>query len=218
MTVDYLGGNANLTQVRNPFSYEKIEQISRDIQTSWLTLDEITNQINNWGDESQDGYLTDLEVAVRMAIEDYLGMAIFPIQYRVYYGNFGQSGTTVSLDIPEASAGTTGITVNLVQYYNASVPSVLTTISSSTYQYDPSGNKLILNSVPNDISNQISNPFVVTYTNNASFIAQYPVVKQAGLLLLTHLYNNRSNTSEMKLKNIPYGVDALLRPYKKLVM
>ena len=218
MTVDYLGGNANLTQIRNPFSYEKIEQIGRDIQTSWLTLDEITNQINNWGDESQDGYLEGLEVAVRMAIEDYLGMAIFPVQYRVYYGNFGQSCSAVSLDIPEASAGTTGITVNSVQYYNASVPSVLITLDRTSYQYDPSGNKLILNSVPNDISNQISNPFVVTYTNNASFIAQYPVVKQAGLLLLTHLYNNRSNTSEIKLKNIPYGVDALLRPYKKLVM
>lgn len=218
MTVDYLGGNANLTQIRNPFSYEKIEQVSRDIQTSWLTLDEITNQINNWGDESQDGYLEGLEVAVRMAIEDYLGMAIFPIQYRVYYGNFGQTGSTVSLDLPAASEGTTGITVNSVQYYNASVPSILTTIASSTYQYDPSGNKLILNTVPSNISNQISNPFVVTYTNNASFIAQYPVVKQAGLLLLTHLYNNRSNTSEMRLREIPYGVDALLRPYKKLVM
>lgn len=218
MTVDYLGGNANLTQVRNPFSYEKIEQIGRDIMTSWLTLDEITNQINNWGDESQDGYLESLELAVRMAIEDYLGMAIFPIQYRVYYGNFGQSGTSVSLDLPAASEGTTGITVNSVAYYNASVPSVLTPIENGTYQYDPSGNKLILNTVPSNISTQISNPFVVTYTNNASFIAQYPVVKQAGLLLFTHLYNNRSNTSEVKLKEIPYGVDALLRPYKKLVM
>lgn len=218
MTVDYLGGNANLTQVRNPFSYEKIEQIGRDIMTSWLTLDEITNQINNWGDESQDGYLESLELAVRMAIEDYLGMAIFPIQYRVYYGNFGQSGTSVSLDLPAASEGTTGITVNSVAYYDASVPSVLTLIEKGTYQYDPSGNKLILNTVPSNISTQISNPFVVTYTNNASFIAQYPVVKQAGLLLFTHLYNNRSNTSEVKLKEIPYGVDALLRPYKKLVM
>ena len=218
MTVDYLGGNANLTQIRNPFSYEKIEQVSRDISTSWLTLDEITNQINNWGDESQDDYLTALELAVRMAIEDYLGMAIFPIQYRVYYGNFGQSGTVVSLDLPAASEGSCGITVNKVQYYNASVPSVLTLIDPTTYQYDPSGNKLILSTVPNNISTQVSNPFVVTYTNNPSFIAQYPVVKQAGLLLLTHLYNNRSNTTEMKLRDIPYGVDALLRPYKKLVM
>ena len=90
--------------------------------------------------------------------------------------------------------------------------------ASSTYQYDPTGNKIILNTVPSDISNQISNPFVVTYTNNPSFIAQYPVVKQAGLLLLTHLYNNRSETTAGVLHNIPYGVDALLRPYKPLVM
>jgi hypothetical protein len=37
-------------------------------------------------------------------------------------------------------------------------------------------------------------------------------------LLLTHLYNNRAETTLSKLQNIPYGVDALLRPYKPLVM
>ena len=69
-----------LGSVRNPYSYEKVEQVSRDIQTSWLTLDEITNQLNLFQDESQDGYLLNLELATRMAIEDYLGMSIFPIQ------------------------------------------------------------------------------------------------------------------------------------------
>jgi hypothetical protein len=44
------------------------------------------------------------------------------------------------------------------------------------------------------------------------------VIKQAGLMMLTHLYNNRSTTSEASLKEIPLGVAALLRPYKPLVM
>jgi len=56
---------------RNPFNYVKFEQIGRDVVTPWLTLDEITNQINLFQDESQDGYLQALELAVRQAIEDY---------------------------------------------------------------------------------------------------------------------------------------------------
>jgi hypothetical protein len=59
---------------RNPFNYEKIEQVTRDVSTAWLTLEEITQQLNLDGDESQDSYLTGLEVATRMAIEDFLGM------------------------------------------------------------------------------------------------------------------------------------------------
>ena len=78
-------GQVPYAATRNPFNYTKVEQIARDLTTNWLTLDEITNQLNLFGDESQDGYLEGLEVAVRMHIEDYLGMSIFPTSYRVYY-------------------------------------------------------------------------------------------------------------------------------------
>jgi hypothetical protein len=44
------------------------------------------------------------------------------------------------------------------------------------------------------------------------------VIKQAALLLLTHLYNNRSNSTDGRLTDIPFGVSALLRSYKPLVM
>ena len=64
----------------------------------------------------------------------------------------------------------------------------------------------------------MANPIVITWKTNANPIAQYPVIKQAGLLLFTHLYNNRSNSVERALSEIPYGVDMLLRPYKTLVM
>jgi hypothetical protein len=65
---------------RNPYNYAQFEQVGRDVTTPWLTLDQITNQLNLFDDESQDTYLTGLEVAVRMAIEDFLGMAIFATQ------------------------------------------------------------------------------------------------------------------------------------------
>jgi hypothetical protein len=212
----YLGSN------RNPFNYEKVEQVSRDIQTSWLTLDEITNQLNLFEDESQDGYLRGLEVATRMAIEDYLGMSIFPIQYKVYYGATSSTGTQMTLDLPEVSQdfrNNLGTVINSVGYYSADTIPVFVTLPRTSYFYDPTGNKIVLSSgMPSEVNQVMSNPIVATYTTNANPLAQYPVIKQAGLLLLTHLYNNRSNTTAGNLSEIPYGVAQLLRPYKPLVL
>jgi hypothetical protein len=206
---------------RNPWSYQKVEQVDRDISTAWLTLEDITQQLNLFDDESQDAYLTGLELATRMAVEDYLGMSILPVQYKAYYGATNNSmGMQTSLDLPEISQdtnNTTGVTINSVKYYNMETPPVLTTIENTEYFYDPSGNKVIINSLPNDINTFMTNPVVVLYQLNANPIGTYPVIKQAGLLILTHLYNNRSDTSTDKLKQIPFGAQTLLRPYKPLV-
>ena len=201
---------------RSPFNYAKVEQVSRDIKTSWLTLDEITQQLNLFQDESQDSYLESIELATRMVIEDYLGLTIFSVQYRVYYSDFSSiNNSNVYLYLPEASEN--GIVINSVKCYTTS-DTTPATISNSEYFYDPSGNRIVMTSVPNGINTNIENPIVVTYTTKASFLAQYPVVKQAGLMFLTHLYNNRSTTSERIMRDIPYGVAMLLRPYKPLVM
>lgn len=202
---------------RNPYNYAKFEQIGRDVSTQWLTMDECTNQLNLFNDESQDAYIASIELATRMAIEDFLGMAIFATQWRVYYGNLGVYNTSWYLDLPEVSPGSAGVTINTVQVY-ADSNTVPVTLASGSYSYDPTGNRIILNELPNNINQNIVNPIVVTYTQNANTIATYPVVKQAGLMLLTHIYNNRSNTTDMNLKEIPFGVAQLLRPYKPLVM
>jgi hypothetical protein len=203
---------------RNPFSYEKVEQVDRDVSTAWLTLEEITQQLNLDGDESQDSYLTGLELATRMAIEDFLGMSIFATQYRVYYGNSGTLSTQVYLDLPEVSQGESGVTVDEVSYYNEANPPELTPLDPTAYYYDPTGNKIVVTTFPSDVNTFMSNPIVVLYTSNASYYATYPVIKQAGLLMLTHLYNNRSDTTVETLKKLPFGVEQLLRPYKPLVM
>jgi hypothetical protein len=207
---------------RNPYSYEKVEQTSRDITTSWLTLDEITNQLNLFQDESQDPYLENLELATRMAIEDYLGMSIFPITYRAYYAATNTTGTQMALDLPEVSQdfnNTAGTVINSVGYWNGNTPPVFVTLASSAYFYDPTGNKVIIQSgLPSEVNTIMTSPVVCTFTTNANPVAQYPVIKQAGLLLLTHLYNNRSNTTAGVLHDIPFGVAQLLRPYKPLVL
>lgn len=205
---------------RNPYNYAKFEQVGRDVSTAWLTLEQITQQLNLFDDESQDVYLQGLELATRMAIEDFLGMAIFATQWRVYYTNFGLYNTAVYLDLPETTPRNgvlAGVTIDLVEVYGSSntVPNV---VDPTGYSYDPTGNRVILNSVINEVNQEVANPIIVTYTQNASAMAAYPVIQQAGLLLLTHLYNNRSDTTETQLKQIPFGVQALLRPYKPLVM
>lgn len=207
-----------LANDRQPYNFAKVEQVGRDLSTSWLTLEEITQQINLFDDESQDSYLQGLELAVRMAIEDYLGLSIFPTQYRVYYPNFGIYNTALFLDLPEVTYTTqygAGVAINKVEYYTGPTPSIL---PATDYYYDATGNRVVINSLPQTLAQNIDNPVVVTYTANASFIAQYPVVKQAGLLLFTHLYNNRANTTEGVLHEIPFGIAQLLRPYKPLVM
>ena len=219
---DYIMGYPFAGVTRNPFNYVKVEQINRDVVTPWLTLEEITQQINLYEDESQDVYLKSLELAVRQAIEDYLGLSIFPVSYRVYYGPESLTATPAALDLPEVSqnqyATLPGVTIDAVRYYNSDATAVLVTIAASQYQYDPSGNKVILQSLPSDINSNMTAPIVVDYSTVANPLQTYPVIKQAGLLLFTHLYNNRSNTTEANLKEIPFGFTQLLRPYKPLVM
>ena len=211
-------GYVTLSPTRTPFNYDWFEQVNRDVTETWLSLEEIRNQINLFSDDSQDVYLGALEKAVRMVIEDYLGMPFAPVQYRVFYGVSTISASIATLDIPEVSQG--GVTIDSVSYYNNDAPTTITTISASDYYYDPTGNKVILNSVPSNINPMMTSPIMVTYSLDASPLAEYPVIKQAGLLLFTHLYNNRTTVSDSeKMKaQIPFGVDMLLRPYKPLVM
>jgi len=216
-------GQVQYGSTRNPFNYDKFEQINRALTTGWLTLEEITQQLNLFVDESQDAYLEGLELAVRMHIEDYLGMPIFPVSYRAYYGISSIYASPVCLDLPQVSYkdsyNSGGVVINSVKYYNDNTPVTLTTLASSNYSYDPTGNKVILpNGTPSDVNVNVTSPIVIEYTVNPNFLQAYPVIKQAALLLLTHLYNNRAETTLSKLQNIPYGVDALLRPYKPLVM
>jgi len=207
---------------RNPFSYVKTEQIDRDVVTPWLTLDEITNQINLFEDESQDGYLRSLEVAVRQAIEDYLGLSIFSVTYRVWYGAENLAASPVCLDLPEVSQNQypdmSGVQIDRVAFWNNAFPPVLTVVSPTQYYYDASGNKVIIQSLPTTINSQMTAPIICEYSTAPNPLQTYPVIKQAGLLLFTHLYNNRSNTTDVQLKEIPFGVATLLRPYKPLIM
>ncbi|MFN9287847.1 MAG: head-tail connector protein [Planctomyces sp.] len=201
------GGN------RNPFNYQKVEQIGRDVSTTWIPLTTVADQLNLYGDTSQDDLLYGLELASRMVIEDYIGQSMFPCQYRVYYNAGSLSGTPLTLDLPEVSQS---VTIDAVKYWDAS--NTLQTVASNQYYYDDSGNKVVVATLPTDLNTGRTSPVYCEYTVDASHLANYPVVQQASLLMLMHLYNNRSNTTEKIIREIPFGVSSLLRPYKDLVL
>lgn len=209
-------------QTRNPFNYVKVEQLARDNATAWLTLTEITNQLNLFGDSSQDVYLQAIELATRQTIEDYLGMSIFATTYRVWYGTESLTSSPICFDLPEVSQNSNsalaGVTISFVKFYTDAFPPVVTTVSNTEYYYDTSGNKVIVSTMPTTVNTVMTAPIYIDYVTSANPLSAYPVIKQAGLLLLTHLYNNRSNTTDIQLKDIPFGVASLLRPYKPLVM
>jgi hypothetical protein len=219
---DFQQGAPFGAQTRNPFNYVKVEQIGRNNVTAWLTLEEITQQLNLDGDESQDPYLTMLELATRQAIEDFLGLSIFSVTYRVWYGTESLAASPVCFDLPEVSQNNDPVlaplTIDSVGYWNNAFPPVFTVIGSTNYFYDNSGNKVIVNSLPTQINTSMTAPIAIVYSTVANPLAAYRVIKQAGLLLLTHLYNNRSNTTSGIQHEIPFGVATLLRPYKPLVM
>jgi hypothetical protein len=224
MSVDQLGFLNLGAPSRNPFNFAKIEQIARDNSTAWLTQTEVQNQLNLFGDSSQSVYLSALELATRQAIEDYIGMSIFATQYRVYYNLASLYGTPLALDLPEVSQNSnpalSGVTVNAVKYWSNDTVPVLTTVDVGQYYYDQSGNKVVVATLPSNINSSMTSPVLCEYTLAANPIASYPVVKLAGLMLLTHLYNARStvgDTAQMKAE-IPFGVSTLLRNYKPLVM
>ena len=109
------------------------------------------------------------------------------------------------------------VTINSVQYYDGS--GTLQTLAPSAWTFDLTGSQVLVTAFPNTLSSTIDNPIVVNLTQrpNAQY-AQYPTIQMAGLLLITHWYNNRAETSDKMLKSIPFGVDSLLRPYKDLVL
>ena len=190
----------------------RVDQVTRDVTTAWLTLAEVRSHLNLFDDTSQDTMLAALEIATRMSIEDYLGMSIFAIQYRAYYP-MPLIGTAQNLALPEVSPTTT---INSVSYYN-STPA-LVALDSGLYYYDATGSQIIVSGFPDGINTVMTAPVVALYTTAANPLAAYPVIKQAGLLMLTHLYNNRSETLAGGLSKIPFGVDCLLRSYKPLVL
>lgn len=100
-----------------------------------------------------------------------------------------------------------------IAYYNES--EVLTTMSTGDYWVDNSSNiprLVVKNSWPSTFT--MPNAVIITYTAGYGARSSVPAqIKQAMLLIIGHLYENRETTSVSQLYEIPLGAQALLSQY-----
>jgi uncharacterized phiE125 gp8 family phage protein len=107
------------------------------------------------------------------------------------------------------------LSVDSVYYYNTSGNAVLW--AESNWDFDEFDDSIVLtygNSYPNVQSGR-NNAITITYT--AGYNTENPMPKpiyQAMLLLIGHLYENRSSVDLNNLAEVPMGVTLLLQPYR----
>ena len=203
--------------VDNTYNWDRFEEINRDINSLWITPSEAKNAINLFTDDSQDDLISRYTLSARLFIEEYLGRAIFERTFISYYSKSLISTSGLIINIPNGRVDTTIVSVN---YYDKTDPNpILVTYPTQSYFYDKSGFNVVMQNIDGNIINDYYvSPITCEFQVEADPIASYPNVKQAGLLLIGHFYNHRSNTQDKSIRAIEYGLEALLSPYKDLVL
>jgi uncharacterized phiE125 gp8 family phage protein len=206
-------GGLYLASNRQPFNWYSLQELERNLTTEWLDLETIRAHLNLYSDTSQDALLEQYELATRQYIEDYLGKSIFSKSYQTNYGLGVFQDPVTALDIPNAYSN---VTINLVNYWDEN--GVNQMVPMGKFTFDDIGAKVIIQSFGTSVDPNRTAPISVQFTVDSNPIATYATVKQAGLLLLAHFYNNRSMTSEKAQTQLPFAFDTLLRPYREIVM
>ena len=206
-------GGLYLASNRQPFNWYSLRETERDLNTAWLNIDIIRAHLNIYGDTSQDTLLLEYELATRQYIEDYLGKSIFSKGYQTNYGLSVFQDPLTALDLPNAYQD---VTIGQVAFWNKD--GVQQVIPAANYTYDDIGAKVVIQSIGASLDPNRTAPISVQFTVDVNPIAQYATVMQAGLLLLTHFYNNRSMTGEKMIAQLPFAFDSLLRPYREIVL
>lgn len=131
---------------------------------------------------------------------------------------FGMSEWCDGEGIPLKCAPITGI--DSISYYNGD--GVLQTVDPANYELDffsPMPRVVLLPGASwpstQDRANAVVIQFTAGYDNGSPTIDSIPKsLKQAILLVLGHLYENREQTTQVKLEELPLGVTALVERYR----
>lgn len=157
------------------------------------------------GDE--DAFLTALIVAARQWIEQYCGRALLPQNWRLWMDAWPEGAVT--LPKPPLRA------VSEVRLYQDDDTSAL--LNSAVYQVDTVAQpgRIILRAgqtwpVPGRIGRSIAIGFTAGYSDAANVPTP---IKAALKQLVTHWYERRGEP-EPPMVEAPYGVRALLNPYR----
>ncbi len=174
-----------------------------------VSLEEVKDQLNITEDfTDDDGLLNGFIVAAREYVENYTRRALltqtiaarydcFPIYFQLERAPL-QSITTIQYVDTAGNTQTLGSSNYDVDIY--STPPRVTPAYSKVWPSVRTG-------VPNTV--------IITYVAGYAEPTDIPTtIKHAILLLVGHLYENREGTSVLTIKDIPFGINTLLMPYR----
>ena len=167
-------------------------------------------------------WITNAIIAAREVAEGLSGLALAPQELELGLNTFpfNTCAWTDWQGINLHSAPVTGVTA--VTYFDAG--GTLQTVDSSSYTLDDFASPAIIYPAANTSwpsTQQVPNAVRVRFTAGYSTPGGSPQtqllpksIRAAMLLIVGHLYENRENSTTVKLEEIPMGVIALLERYR----
>lgn len=154
-----------------------------------------------------DTLITILIQAARELVEQHLGRSLITQSRTIKLDTFPRCSNAIL--IPYGPL----VSVTTLKYYDED--EVQQTLSSSLYWVDSSSNIpriVVKDSWPGifDMPNAVEIIYVAGYGASGSFVPK--PIKQAMLLVIGHLYENREQVGDIR-HELPFGVETLLAPY-----
>jgi len=163
-----------------------------------------------------DSIVTALISAAREWAENFTGRAISPVTLEIALDEFPRLNEGIELPRPPL------ISVDSVRYTDEDGDQqTMATSEYSTDTYQEPSWLMPAQDTDWPSTDTVFNAVKIRYEAGYSTPGDSPdpnplpkSIKQAILLMLSHLYENREETSIVKLEQIPLGAEALLRPYR----
>ena len=174
--------------------------------TAPVSLAEAKKQVRAEYHTDDDALLTGLLAAATEWVERHTGRSLSEHTWTLTLDSFSDA---IRLPMPPATG------INTVTYIDADGDEQ--TLASGAYRlygaggFDPFVRPAWSTCWPATADGE---PDAVTIEYEAGAACPAPV-KQAILLLVSHLYEHREASTEAALKDIPFGVDALLKEYRQ---
>jgi uncharacterized phiE125 gp8 family phage protein len=184
-----------------------------------ITLAEAKAHLRLGSSTSEDALVVGLIQAAREHVEAHTRRRLVTQHWRLYFDSFGRYGYRAGAGYPDDCGLVLGdvapvSAIDSVKYLDTA--GVLQTLSSTVYQLVPSSPaRLVLaySQAWPDIRGDREG-VRVEVTCGYGLAAKVPAsIKQAVLLIVGHLFENRENSSAIALQELPLGVAALLSPH-----
>ena len=155
---------------------------------------------------SESAYIDALTAAAWNSIEDRLGE-----EYGAVLLQTAQEVLPAEFSLPVDGSRIDAMTITYIDESGTQQ-----TVDSADFSFAPIGYpaQVVYSGDRVALSEKIARPVTITYSTTAKAVPN--ALKQAALMLIGHLYENRQGVSDVRLFEVPMAVDYLCRPYQKL--